>query len=103
MQYPEVSAGIDWRIRTVPVVSIFGTADKYLSVEAAKGSRDYVTNFSEVFIDGASHFVHVEKPKHVNNIMEEILIDYDQLHNPSLCLLLTGEPSSQKTFVLKVA
>ena len=55
--------------------SIFGTADKYLSVEAARGSRDYVTNFSEVFVDGASHFVHVEKPKHVNTIMEEILID----------------------------
>ena len=72
-QYKEVGQSFDMKIR-VPVASIFGTADKYLSVAAADGSKDFIEDFKQTFIDGASHWVHMEKPDQVNQIMEKYLI-----------------------------
>ena len=46
-QYPEVTKQINAKIPDVPVVSIFGTADKALSVDSAKGTKDFVTNFKQ--------------------------------------------------------
>ena len=74
IQYPEITEDFDWQIR-VPVLSIFGTGDKYISVEAAQGSKDFVTDFKEVLIHDASHWVHVEQPNRVNQIMEEGIIE----------------------------
>ena len=72
-QYKEVGQSFDMKIK-VPVASIFGTADKYLSVAAAEGSKDFIEDFKQTFIDGASHWVHMEKPDQVNQIMEKYLI-----------------------------
>ena len=54
-QYPEVTKHIN--AKNVPVVvSIFGTADKALSVDSAKGTKDFVTNFKQIFLDGVGHW-----------------------------------------------
>ena len=46
---------------TVPVLSIFGTADKYLSIEAARGTQRYVENLTEDYVDGVGHWVQMEE------------------------------------------
>ena len=73
MQHPEINKNIKMKIKEVPVVSIFGTGDKYISVESAKGSKDFVTNYKQILIDGAGHWVHMEKPNIVNEEMSNNL------------------------------
>ena len=58
---------------TVPTLSIFGTADKYLSVDSAKGSAKFIENFKQEFIEGAGHWVQQEVPEKVNKIMDNYL------------------------------
>ena len=57
----------------VPNLSIFGTKDKYLSVEGALGSRKYVENFTQEFVDNAGHWIQMEVPDKVNEIMSAYL------------------------------
>ena len=57
----------------VPVLSIFGTGDKYLSVASAKGSRKFVQDFEEHYIDDCSHWVQMERPDEVNAAIEKYL------------------------------
>ena len=71
-QHPELSEALLKKV-TVPVLSIFGTADKHLSVEAAKGSRRYVDNLTEDYIDGVGHWVQMEAANRVNKSIEEYL------------------------------
>ena len=57
----------------VPVLSIFGTADKYLSVAADKGGRDFVENFQSVYLDGVSHWSPEQKPAEINKHIDNYL------------------------------
>ena len=70
IQYPNIGSNMDI---SVPVVSIFGTGDKYLSVEAAKGSKDFIKDFTLKFLDDVGHWSHMERPDLVNHEMEEAL------------------------------
>lgn len=54
----------------VPVLSIFGTGDNYLSVSAAKASRHFVENLTEEYIEGAGHWVQVEAAEKVNKAIK---------------------------------
>ena len=58
---------------TVPVLSIFGTGDKYLSVAAEKGGRDFVENFQSVYLDGVSHWSPEQKPAEINKHIDNYL------------------------------
>ena len=72
-QYPELTKHINAKIPDVPVVSIFGTADKALSVDSAKGTKDFVTNFKQIFLDGVGHWSQQERPDLVNEAIENNL------------------------------
>jgi len=70
--------GRDWseslqpKMRNISVrtLNIFGTEDKYLSVEAARDSREYVVDHRLELIEGASHWVQQEVPDTVNRLIE---------------------------------
>lgn len=73
LQYPKKqNVEVMKRIR-VPVLSIFGTGDKYLSVAAAKDSRQFVDDFTDHYIDGCSHWVQMEESAKVNQIIDNYL------------------------------
>ena len=57
---------VHWKKITVPVLSIFGTGDKALSVSAAKGGADFVEKFETVLLDGVSHWSPEEAPDDIN-------------------------------------
>ena len=59
----------------VPVLSIFGTADKYLSVASAKGTQRYVETLRQEFLEGVGHWVQMESPDQVNKIMSDYLLE----------------------------
>ena len=73
MQYP--SAGYFKDPIKVPVLSIFGTADKYLSVASAEGTQDYVKTLRQEFLEGIGHWVQMENPDRVNRIMRDYLLE----------------------------
>jgi len=77
MQYPADSAGYykDKDPIKVPVLSIFGTADKYLSVASAKGTQRYVETLRQEFLEGVGHWVQMESPDQVNKIMSDYLLE----------------------------
>ena len=58
---------------TVPVLSIFGTGDKALSVAAAKGGADFVENFQTILLDGVSHWSPEETPDEINQHIDNHL------------------------------
>ena len=59
----------------VPVYSIFGTGDKYLSVAADKGGSAFVENFQSVYLEGVSHWSPEERPaeviEHIDNYLRK--------------------------------
>ena len=57
----------------VRTLHIFGTADKYLGLEAAQASKKYVKNYQLELLEGVSHWVQQEEPEKVNKIMESFL------------------------------
>lgn len=57
----------------VPVLSIFGTADKALSVSAAEGGADFVEKFESILLEGVSHWSPEEKPDEINTYMDKYL------------------------------
>ncbi len=59
----------------VPVLQIFGTDDKYLSMESARDTKRFVPDLTEEYLDGISHWVQVEGAKQVNTAMERYLSD----------------------------
>ena len=54
-------------------LQIFGTADKYLAVQAAEESAKYVQDHRLELLPGVSHWVQQEQPERVNAIMEDFL------------------------------
>jgi len=79
-------AGSDWgkeiegRLKSISVrtLSIFGTADNYLSVEAARDSKDYVANHRLELIEGVSHWVQQEAPDKVNSLIHNFLKEREE-------------------------
>ena len=71
-QYPELGKATEKNV-SVPVLSIFGTGDKYLSIESARGTKRYVENLTEKYIDGIGHWVQMEDAKSVNQSMKDYL------------------------------
>lgn len=61
------------RIRRVPVLQIWGTADSALDIACAKGTRDFVDNFEEEYLEGVSHWVQMEEPNKVNQAIEKFV------------------------------
>lgn len=61
------------KLNDVPVFSVYGNKDDYLSVSAFKGSRDFVEDFQECPIEGASHWSMMEAPEKVNAAIERYL------------------------------
>ncbi len=59
----------------VPVLQIFGTGDKYLSMESARNTANFVPDLKEVYLDGVSHWVQQEAPGKVNDAIEKYLSD----------------------------
>merc|ERR1719167_339770 len=58
------------KIRNISVrtLEIFGTADKYLTVEGARNSSKYVQNHSLELLEGISHWVQQEAAEKVNSL-----------------------------------
>jgi pimeloyl-ACP methyl ester carboxylesterase len=75
MQYPADGAGYYKDPIKVPVLSLFGTADKYLSVASAKGTQRYVETLRQEFLEGVGHWVQMESPDQVNKIMSDYLLE----------------------------
>jgi pimeloyl-ACP methyl ester carboxylesterase len=73
MQVKDPEAGNRRGKITVPVYSIFGTADKYLSVAADKGGCDFVENFQSVYLEVVSHWSPEEKPAEINTYIDNYL------------------------------
>jgi len=71
--YPDIYK--DLKKITVPVYSIFGTADKFISVSAAQGCKDFCENFQETFMDNVRHFSQMEVPDQVNSLMDKYLAE----------------------------
>jgi pimeloyl-ACP methyl ester carboxylesterase len=63
-----------WRPVPSPVLVVFGAADQALSSEMALLSGQYAGGQFEVkYLDGISHWVHMEAPDDVNNTMDQFL------------------------------
>jgi len=52
-----------------------------MSIEAARGTRRYVENLTEDFVDGVGHWVQIEDPQRVNKSMEDFLLFHGQTNN----------------------
>ena len=73
IQIPDTKRSTNKTKLKVPVLSIFGTADKYLSVAADKGGRDFVENFQSIYLEGVSHWSPEEKPSEINKHIDNYL------------------------------
>lgn len=60
-------------IEQVPVLLVWGTRDGALSQEMAELSRDYVTNFTLQYVEGASHWVQQDEPDVVNEHIDKFV------------------------------
>ena len=95
-QYPEVYARIADKKVLAPVLSIFGTDDKFLSIEAARGTRRYVENLTEDYVDGVGHWVQMEDPKRVNKSMEDFLLFHGPKASSNPVVKSTKEQKSEE-------
>ncbi|XP_023321986.1 epoxide hydrolase 1 [Eurytemora carolleeae] len=57
----------------VPVLQIFGTGDKYLSVGAAQASAKFCTNLTTELLPGVSHWVQQQEPERVNSLINQFI------------------------------
>jgi len=60
----------------VPVMSLFGTGDKYISVDSAKGSSKYCTDHKLELAPGVSHWIQHQTPDLVNEKLQEFFNQY---------------------------
>ncbi|KAJ3148660.1 hypothetical protein HK101_002123 [Irineochytrium annulatum] len=69
---PDPATGLlpGYMSKEVPVVSLWGEEDPYLSVNVGKAAEEFAPNFSFTAFEGASHWLQHERPDEVN---EEIL------------------------------
>ncbi len=59
--------------RQVSVLQVWGTGDRALDLSSARASRDFVEDLEEVYLDGVSHWAHMEAPNKVNEAIERHL------------------------------
>jgi len=57
----------------LPTLAICGGEDKKTPVKYTKYLTDKIEGATQVVVDGTSHWVHLEKPKEVNQAIEEFL------------------------------
>ena len=57
----------------VPVLSIYGTADKAISQSAAEGSADFVDKFKSVLLEGVTHWSQEDSPDTINTEIDNYL------------------------------
>jgi len=57
----------------LPTLAICGSEDKKTPVKYTKYLADKIEGATQVVIAGATHWVHIEKPKEVNQAIEEFL------------------------------
>ena len=57
----------------VPVLQLWGTGDKALHVNMAKGIKNFVVDFEEEYFEGVSHWIMQEIPGEVNAAIERYL------------------------------
>jgi len=81
LQYPDSYEGTIAKKVDTPVLSIFGTDDKAMSIEAARGTRRYVENLTEDYVDGVGHWVQIEDPQRVNKSIEDFLLFHGPTNN----------------------
>lgn len=67
-----------WRLSSrkldKPCLLIVGNEDKSIKLESIIKSTECLEKFNMKIIDGASHYVHQQKPNEVNKILLEFLI-----------------------------
>ena len=61
-----------WNIK-VRTLQIFGTGDTAISVQPAKDSAKYVSDYTLELLDGVSHWVQEQEPDKVNKLIEAFL------------------------------
>jgi len=57
----------------LPTLAICGSEDKKTPVKYTRYLTDKIEGATQVVVDGTSHWVHLEKPKEVNQAIEEFL------------------------------
>ena len=57
----------------VPTLIIWGTEDSALSKQLAEESKNYISDCTLKFIEGASHWVQTEEPDKVNQYIHEFI------------------------------
>lgn len=67
---PRVAQGFDWKVR-IPLLMVWGEADRFLSKEMAKASLEYCTQGRLVSWPGVSHWVQHEEPEKVAQLLIE--------------------------------
>jgi pimeloyl-ACP methyl ester carboxylesterase len=59
---------------SVPALIIWGTRDKFLGRELAEQSVDLCDSGKLVWVEGASHWVQHEEPRHVNALLQQFFV-----------------------------
>ena len=57
----------------MPVLQLWGTGDKYLHIDTARGGKKYIDDFEEEYFEGVSHWIMQEIPGQVNEAIEKYL------------------------------
>ena len=56
-----------------PVLQIWGTEDTALDLSTARRTRKHVARLEERYLEGVSHWAHMEAPAKVNEAIEQFL------------------------------
>ena len=60
-------------VTETPVLQIWGTEDAVLDVSTARRTKQYVKDFEERYIEGASHWMQMEEPNKVNEAIQKYI------------------------------
>ena len=96
LQYPESYEPMVAEKINTPVLSIFGTDDNAMSIEAARGTRRYVENLTEDYVDGVGHWVQIEDPQRVNKSMEDFLLFHGQTNGRHVSITKVNSGDGKK-------
>ena len=60
-------------VTATPVLQIWGTEDVALDLGTARRTRKHVARLEERYLEGVSHWAHMEAPGKVNEAIEQFL------------------------------
>jgi epoxide hydrolase 4 len=63
----------EWPVIDKSALLIWGTEDSFLGRETTEGTEQWVPNLRTEFVEGAGHWVQMERPDEVNRLMLEFL------------------------------